>query len=479
MAAKLIGESLSDATLDTFDKKIAFAVFQAETYGFMGSRSFMKDVVGGFACDDGLEVAATSKNADDEGRQKMACLNPLRPDMDFTQLGDIESLIAVDQIAIPTTDGTLYTHADNSDGGTLQTIFSALSSDTFTITEGSSGSIPPTPLTTLLSLTDGGTGGIVLAGYDDGFGAGYLSHLDSNATRPVDMEAVAFAATVLARAAVMAASNDGDGGYYDAAGSVPELSSDDADLVELADCLLVDGNCALLSKYASMERRNEKKVTGLDLGATPATLGTPPNYYTGVYNLDNGQGFAMVGNSIYGSYTGDKYGENSRDMVAVFPSLLEMGIHALLDDYLGRGSSSSSDEDGGDESVAELKSCSDVGDCADISYCSSPNGDTATCSGSKVCVCSRARYHMALDEAIYPAPNNHTGSFLVVDEEEDGGVSAMYSEPNWSYEVGVTVYRDTDKGSGNWMLAFGFVAAAGWVGLTVWLKRKLVDAKLY
>jgi len=252
------------------------------------------------------------------------------------------------------------------------------------------------------------------------------------------------------------------------------LDEEDGDLVELADCLLVDGNCDLLVTYGGMERRNQIKEVGFDLGIGPAYLGTPPNFYTNVYNIQNGQGFARVNNRIYGSYTGEKYGNNDGDAVTVIPSLLEMGIHALLDDYLGRGSANN---DADDNEEVTLKSCSHTGDCSDISYCSSPNGDTAVCSGTKVCVCSRARYHLALDEAIYPAPNNATSYFLVADDDE--GVSAMYSEPNWLNEVGVELYRDTDKGSGNWMLAFGFVAAAGWVGLTIWMKRKLVDAKLY
>jgi len=482
MAAKLIGESLSDAALDNLEKKIMFVVFQAETYGFMGSTSFLNDVVLGFQCDDGLHVPANvkgskNKNADADGttnKQKMACLSPFRYDTDFTQLGQIDSMIAVDQIGIPTTDGTLYAHSDNADGGTLSTIITSLSSSSYTIQQGSANSIPPTPLTTLLRLTDGQTGGVVLSGYDDAFAQGYLSHLDANATRPIDMQAVAFAATALARAALTAASGDDD---YDAEGVVPELDYDDDDLLELADCLLNDGNCNLLVGYGKMENNNVKREVGHDLGIG-GYLGKPPSYYTGVFDKQNGQGFVQVGGQWYGSYTGSDYGKDDGDAVMVRPSLLEMGIHGLLDDYLGRGSATS-DANGDEQEQVQLKSCSHSGDCSDVSYCSSPNVDRAVCSGTKVCVCSRARYHMALDEAIYPAPNNATSYFLVKDEDDDAGVSAMYSEPMWSADIGVEVYRDTDRGSGNWMLLFGFISAAGWVSLTVWTKRKLVDAKLY
>ena len=77
--------------------------------------------------------------------------------------------------------------------------------------------------------------------------------------------------------------------------------------------------------------------------------------------------------------------------------LLEMSIHGLLDDYFGRGSAFNNGD--GDDKVVEFvqrhKSC-----------CSSPN--TVVCSGTKICVCFRMWYHMALNEAINPIPNNST-----------------------------------------------------------------------
>ena len=256
---------------------------------------------------------------------------------------------------------------------------------------------------------------------------------------PVDYKTIATAATVLARAALTAASGDEE---YDAVEVVPEIAENADDLLELANCLLVDGNCDLLVKYGDMDRQNRKKVTGTDLGIGNY-FGKPPNYFTNVYDVQHGQGFVQVNEQWYGSYTGDKYGDNDGDAVMVRPNLLEMAIHGLLDEYLGRGSAS--DNGDGDDKVVELKSCNDIGDCSEISYCASPN--TAVCSGTKVCVCSRARYHVALDEAIYPAPNNSTGYFLV--NEDEDGVSPMYSEPMWSNEIGVEVYRDSDKSIGN------------------------------
>jgi len=489
MAAKLVGENISDNTLDGLEKKIAFAVFQGEMYGFLGSRSFLKDTVLGFECSSDF-VPAVSRNANKDSesehkeKMKMACLHPLRYDMDFSQLGEIESMIAVDQVGIPTTESRLYIHADDADDGFLSSIFTSMSfenddnlNNDWKIEQGSAGYIPPTPLSTFISLTNGGKGGIVLSGYDDAFGPGYLSHLDSNTTasRSIDLEAIALSATAVARAALTAAA--GENAYYDTSSTIPTLSGNDESLLELANCLLVDGTCDLLLKYSKMEKQNNKIETGMDLGLGQS-LGKPPNYYTGIFDSNNGQGFVRVGDKALGSYNGEDYGKNKNDMVLVRPSVLEMAVHGLFDDYLGRGSSSSSSKNNGEEEQeVRLKSCSNTADCKDISYCSSPNGDFAVCSGTKVCVCSRARYHLALDEAIVPAPNNITGMFLVSDD--DNGVSALYSEPYWSNDIGVQVYRGGGEGNWKWMVWFGIATASAIIVSTLSMKKKLVKEQLY
>ena len=134
--------------------------------------------------------------------------------------------------------------------------------------------------------------------------------------------------------------------------------------------------------------------------------------------------------------------------------LLEMSIHGLLDDYFGRGSAFNNGD--GDDKVVEFVQ-------RHKSYCSSPN--TMVCSGTNVCVYFRVRYHVALNEAINPIPNNST-TFVLVDEVEDG-VSQIYSEPMWLNEIRVEACRDSDESIGNWMLRFGIVTAGGWDGMAI------------
>ena len=107
-----------------------------------------------------------------------------------------------------------------------------------------------------------------------------------------------------------------------------------------------------------------------------------------------------------------------------------MSLHGLLN---GRGGS-----DGSSDSV-EFQTCQST-------------------SSSNVCVCPRAHYHIALEEAIIPSPNNGMGVFVVSEDNE--GVSPMYTEPYWSNGIGVHV-NWASGATVNWTLGIGLVTSAG------------------
>mmetsp|Transcript_16665 Transcript_16665/g.23482 ORF Transcript_16665/g.23482 Transcript_16665/m.23482 type:complete len:789 (+) Transcript_16665:228-2594(+) len=485
MAAKLLGANVDDQTLDGLNKRIAFGFFQGESYGFVGSRTFFRDVAyPGFECDESMTVPSVAKKEDSPS----ACLHPLRPSLGFQNLGEISGMIAVDQVGVLSTDQTLYAHNDGNDGSMgafISKILQASSTDNFSVSEssvegGDDYLYPPTPLSSLFQLSEGAVGGAVLAGYDDTYAdkALYHSHLDSNQYRSINLDSVAAAATLLARSAVAAAYDDGsmDDDSLEAAvdyatNLIPELSADDETFVELSECLYAQGNCEMLKKYAAAERQRTEDETGVDLGyQTP--LGSPPNYYVSVYDINNGQPFVQVGDSWYGSYTGEDYGKNDKDFFSMRPSVLESSIRGMLDDFIGRGSTSNGN--GEDEDLISCKKSSSA--CSDVSYCSE-DGDSAVCSGSGVCVCSRAHYHIALDEALEAAPMNSTGRFIISDDDE--GVSAMYTEPYWSSSVGVRVYRDGGARAGKIALFSGLVVAATCFIVVQRLKQKMKKEKLY
>jgi len=477
MAAYLLGKSVDDANLDQLPNRIVFGFFEGEAYGYLGSRRFVNDVLN-FECNDQYKVRSVAKDDNSD----MACLYPMRPSLKFKDIGDIAAMLTVDQVGLPSGDGNLFVHnSGQTDMGSFLANVMMSSGTTYYKAAASAAEngddgypYPPTPLSSLLSLTEGGVDGAVLTGYDYVFTKRppYQSHVQG---QNMNLMAVASAATILARTALAAAYDDGSYDYETASSyainSIPELSYGDDLLVELADCLFVDGNCKLLNKYSSMEAANDQDKTGFEIGVGQA-LGQPPNYYVSIYHMNNGQPFVKVGSKVYGSYDGEEYGKSSGDSIGMQPKMLQQALRNMLHTFLGQGSSMVA-EDG---SKVSAKSCSSAAKCKDISYCST-NTDSATCSADNVCVCKRGFYHIALDEAVDPTPNKATGFFDIVNDE--AGVSALWTEPFWSSTVGVNMYRYTDSNAGWYVLASGAIFSGFCFFLVVLLKVGMKKEKLY
>ena len=493
MAARLIGANVKDEVLDALPNAIALALFQGETFGYIGSRSFIRDVAyPGFQCESQL-VPNSHKNQNDKNKQ-YACLHPLRPSMNFADLGQIAGMLAVDQVGHAVANGILYVHADeNNDqvGYRMANLLKYSSTDKFSVAFSSAGNnnnngypYPPSPLTSLLQLSEGAVGGAVLTGYDYSFTnkVAYHSHLDSAYNFDVELDTIAAAATVMARAALAYAYDDGSySGNNDfqtpatyAKNLIPELDQNDEMFVALAKCLFYDGGkCDVIHRYSVMEAANSKAKTGISVSGMDA-FPQPPNYFVGVYNYYYGQPFVQVGDKVYGSYNGSDYGNHPTDAVTLMPDQLESALHGLFNDFLGRGSIASEDESDGN---SKTQSCKSLADCANIEYCAN-NGDMATCTGGGQCVCERAHYHIALDEALMAAVNEPTG-FFQVNENLDTGISPVYTEPYWSPSVGVRVYRSVGPLPGILTLVVGVAVSAASFFAALVLKVGLKKEKLY
>jgi nicastrin len=92
-------------------------------------------------------------------------------------------------------------------------------------------------------------------------------------------------------------------------------------------------------------------------------------------------------------------------------------------------------------------------------------------------VCSRGFYHIALDEALDAAANNSTGYFDMVDG--DAGLSALWTEPYWSSDVGVNMYRYSTSNPGWIVLAAGIAVVGGCFFTVVLVKVGMKKEKLY
>lgn len=251
---------------------------------------------------------------------------------------------------------------------------------------------------------------------------------------------------------------------------------------------LQDGNCETFIKYATVESANDGVRTGFPLGIGQP-LEKPPNYYVSVYNKDNGQAFVAASGYLYGAMdssaenkddNGEErktYGESEKDAFLLRPSLLEMSLNGLLNDFLGRGSFA---ETNNGESLPDLAACSSSNDCSSVSYCSSSAdelGGIPTCAGGK-CICgSRGHYHPAVDEGISPATNKAPGWFAV--EGNDEGVSAMFTEPFWSSYVGVRAFHDAGTGPGTYTSIAGVLFTSVCFFMVYRLKKRLLKEKVY
>lgn len=488
MAARLIGANIKDEVLDALPNAIAVALFQGESYGFIGSRSFLRDVdYPGFQCQSELVPNAQTNDKNKE----YACLSPLRVSMKFADLGPIAGVLAVDQVGHAVADGIIYVHADQNDdqvGYRLANLLKYSSTDKFSVAYSSAGNngngypYPPSPLTSLLQLSGGSVGGAVLTGYDYSFTnkVAYHSHLDTAHNFDVELDTIAAAATVMARAAVAFAYDDGsysENNDYQtpaayAKNLIPELGQGDEMLVELAQCLFYDGGqCDAIQRYSKMEAANSKTKSGISVSGMDA-FPQPPNYFVGVFNYYYGQPFVQVGDKVYGSYNGSDYGKHSSDAVTLVPSQLESALRGIFNDFLGQASIPS-DDDGN----SKAQSCKKLADCANIEYCAN-DGDVATCTGGGQCVCERAHYHIALDEALEAALNEPTG-FFQLNENLDTGISPIYTEPYWSPSVGVRVYRTVGQLPGIVTLVVGIAVGAGSFFAALVLKVGLKKEKLY
>jgi len=452
LTAMLLGE-LEDASLS---KNIGFAFFQGESYGYLGSRSFWKDVYVEFYCEN---------YANDT-----ACLFPLRPSLEFTKLSSISNIIAIDQVGYLMEEGSLFTHGT---GGFTDEVLLALSSDDLLVQESSAedengdSPIPPSPLNSaLVLLGEDAIDGSVLTGFDDSFSSSYMSHLDL--PDDVDLDSICNTATLLARAALALAYDDGSQDSESAAEYALELIPDQLqasnDTVQiLSECLFYNGECDLFLTYSYVERNNNVAKTGVDVGMGSA-LGNPPNYYVNVLDVRNSQPFVLASGNYYGAYNKSNFGGTSSDTIILSPSVLETSIKGLLDHFLTYTQS--------DISCKSLKDCSEL-------QCSSEH--SATCTGAHVCTCPKANYHIALDTNLQAAPDQYIGKYSIIEQDDDENEisTPIYTEPYWSNSVGVTIYRKMDSSIGYYVLGFGVFLGISSVVIAIFGRKLLYLNKLY
>ena len=97
-------------------------------------------------------------------------------------------------------------------------------------------------------------------------------------------------------------------------------------MLELADCFFETGSdCDLVKNSVAAANKRSIDETGYSLYA--AKLGTPPNYYTGVYDAYNSQPYVVVNNKVKGGTVDVEAFENDENsFIAIQASELEITI---------------------------------------------------------------------------------------------------------------------------------------------------------
>jgi len=303
--------------LASLNKAIGFSLFQADEWGFAGSRRFVSDLVS-FTCS---KPVAPADSPDHTG----ACLNPVYPSLAFQEisLNNLE-VIAIDQLGLApapgatTLDFSAIVQSTTDSANVLTALHTAATSlgpqVTLTTTQ-SATAMPPTPLTSFLKESNS-LHSAVLAGYVDTSGGAnpfvfndprYHSHLDT--TTYLDPTTVTTSATLLARSLFSLA------GGADA--SLTSINADDSLVRQLCHCLTEDFNCPLFKPFITSEKEDLEHYLGG--GVYIAPVPSPPSYYSGVLAYYQGQPMLLKksqgSSQLFGAYSGSDPFDPEQDKV--------------------------------------------------------------------------------------------------------------------------------------------------------------------
>lgn len=459
-AADAVAQSGLD--FSSLPNRLGFAAFQAETWGFTGSRRFVSDVFGGgYECK--LEVdSGTSPSG------LPMCLNPLHPSTEFTKLKDatLKAVISLDQVGIVEA-GSFYFHtssgtSDTDKSSVIPACGESSGGDvTYSCSLSSVAEVPPTPLTSFL-VQNPSLAGFVLSGYDAAYvDELYNSHWDGESR--INSANVAQAALIAARAAITLAQG-------------PDITLDTSALTvnitlveDLLSCAFSNWDCPTASPYISNALINIDAglLAGEGVSLTFADK-SHPTTYTGVLAWWGGGGLPIVrtydsdGGWVSSSAPTDPWNPAVHSIYQV-PGPSEIFAREFLTEKLSIAAAS-----GGGGEVYTGNGCHSSDDCG---LCEALSADAKMVCVSSVCRCPLGHYHIALDPGL--ERESTPGWFTVIDAS-----APLWTEPNWG-TIGLTAYPDSGVAIGVVATIVGTIvtgtgAVSSWLLLRSLVKQKLL-----
>ncbi|OQS07032.1 hypothetical protein THRCLA_00969 [Thraustotheca clavata] len=432
-------DALKSVPNSSLGKTIVFAAFQAESYGFVGSRRFLADLTAkGNNC--GRIITATTPFGES------FCGNPVTSSMAISglSLSKIESAIAIDQVGLSgTTNFSIHTNPNAQSSG-IETLVDSMvksSSAKGSVSKSSSGSMPPGPIISFMNDKEYGNASLtaaVLAGYDTSFPPSYHSRFDLNTS--LDASAITKAAQVLAESLFTLAV-----GNTSSTASAPTVN---ATLVsEMLICITTNWNCPLMRDYSTPFVNSMIDYLTLTSTSWPSSM-QPVSLYSSVYSgnrlptavLSDGSGVAIVPDSVTWS---------SSNTLNLFPNAYETFTRSFLASALG-------------DAQSNPTTCKLTKDCV---------GTNQECVYPAVCKTRAAYFHDAYSPGL--AKEKVAGLFKVVNAN-----MPLWTEPNWD-TIGTFVYPDPRStigyvalGSGVLCLILGYLLASRF--LAHFRKQKLL-----
>ncbi|RMX69034.1 hypothetical protein KXD40_006521 [Peronospora effusa] len=433
-----------------FTKKVVFAAFQAEKFGFVGSRKFLSDLQQFTKDPKGACAFPVHNSVSPMG--STFCTSPMLSSTEFAnlKLANIAYAIAVDQVGILPESGNFTVHVNphaNDASNLIDAILNAPSAASG-ITKGSTGSLPPTPLTSFVNDAEYGQRdlvGAVLAGYADSYTSKktYNSRHDEFALLNID--AVVQAAQVLAESVFTLASSKATKQQLD------KIKVDTWLVESMLLCITTDWSCDLMKNYSQYMKATLIEYLSLPDTASPS-YAVPATLYAGSMDVDGSMMLLKKSDDSILSLLNDSWSDDTYS-VRLFPNAYEFFTRAFLASAMVPNATADA-----------AATCSQSQGCRD-------GGKGMECVYPGVCATKSAFHH----EAISPGLTRTT---TALQYDIVNSSMPIWTEPQWDTDIGSYSFPDPGVWIGWITLAIGLAVTGLGTGASFMVLRSVHKMKL-
>ncbi|CAH0478149.1 unnamed protein product [Peronospora belbahrii] len=412
-----------------FDKKVVFAAFQAEKFGFVGSRKFLADLQQFTNDPEGACAFPVDDSSSPMGNT--FCTSPMLSSTEFAnlKLANISYAIAVDQVGILPESGNFTVHVNpyaNDTSDLIDAILNAPSAAS-AVFEGSTGSLPPTPLTSFVNDAEYGQRnlvGAVLAGYNDTYTSKRTYNSRHDEFTLLDIKAVVKAAQVLAESVFILASSNAT------TAQLGKIKVDTWLVESMLLCVTTDWNCELMKGYSQFMKTTLIEYLSLPESASPS-YSVPTTLYSGPIDVDRSMLIVKNSDNSILSLLNESWSDDDYS-VRLFPNAYEFFTRAFLASAMVPNATADA-----------AASCSQSQGCNN-------GGKGMECVYPGVCANKSAFHHEASSPGL-----KRTSTVLHFDIVNSS--MPLWTEPHWSSDIGSYSFPDPGAWIGWITLAIGFV----------------------